>query len=98
MRLIDADALELRYEFGYDHYGILCVPYRDVNESIKKAKTVDAVPVIRCRDCKYKGWVQEPCHGKSIDYCRVWDCTLLNLETNFCSYGKRKNADENESR
>lgn len=98
MRLIDADALELRYEFGYNHYGILCVPYRDVNESIKKAKTVDAVPVIRCRDCKYKGWVQEPCHGKSIDYCRVWDCTLLNLETNFCSYGKRKNADENESR
>ena len=98
MRLIDADALELRYEFGYDHYGILCVPYRDVNESIKKAKTVDAVPVIHCRDCKYKGWVQEPCHGKSIDYCRVWDCPLLNLETNFCSYGKRKNADENESR
>lgn len=98
MRLIDADALELRYEFGYDHYGILCVPYRDVNESIKKAKTVDAVPVIRCQDCKYKGWVQEPCHGKSIDYCRVWDCTLRDLETNFCSYGERKNADENESR
>ena len=98
MRLIDADALELRYEFGYDHYGILCVPYRDVNESIKKAKTVDAVPVIRCQDCKHKGWVQEPCHGKSIDYCRVWDCTLRDLETNFCSYGERKNADENESR
>ena len=47
MRLIDADVLELRYEFGYDHYGILCVPLRDVNESIKKAKTVDAVPIVR---------------------------------------------------
>lgn len=53
MRLIDADELELKYEFGYNHYGILCVPYRDVNESIKKAKTVDAVPIVRCKDCKY---------------------------------------------
>ncbi len=59
---------------------------------------LNAVTVIHCRDCKHKGWVQEPCHGKSIDYCRVWDCTLRDLETNFCSYGERKNADENRSR
>ena len=61
-------------------------------------RVVDAVTVIHCRDCKHKGWVQEPCHGKSIDYCRVYDCTLRDLETNFCSYGERKNADENGSR
>lgn len=52
--------------------------------------TVDAVPVVRCKDCKHRGWVQEPCHGKSVDYCRVWDCTLRNLETTFCSYGEPK--------
>lgn len=56
----------------------------------------DWKPVVHCKDCKYKGWVQEPCHGKSIDYCRVWDCTLRDLETNFCSYGERKNAGESE--
>lgn len=49
-----------------------------------------AVPVVRCKDCKHKGWVQEPCHGKSVDCCKVWDCTLRNLETTFCSYGERK--------
>jgi hypothetical protein len=50
----------------------------------------DAVVVTRCKDCKHKGWVQEPCHGKSVDYCRVWDCTLRNLETTFCSHGEPK--------
>lgn len=58
----------------------------------------DWEPVVHCKDCKHKGWIQEPCHGKSIDYCRVWDCPLRDLETNFCSYGERKNADENGSR
>lgn len=48
--------------------------------------------VVRCKDCKHKGWVQEPCHGKSVDYCKVWDCTLRNLETTFCSYGERKDG------
>lgn len=57
------------------------------------ALTEDAsVLVTRCKDCKHKGWVQEPCHGKSVDYCKVWDCTLRNLETTFCSYGERKDG------
>lgn len=57
----------------------------------KKVKTPDDVAVVvRCKGCKHKGWVQEPCHGKSVDYCRVWDCTLRNLETTFCSYGEPK--------
>ena len=52
----------------------------------------DVVPVVRCKDCKHKGWVQEPCHGKSVDYCKIWDCTLRNLETTFCSYGEQKDG------
>lgn len=59
----------------------------------KKVKTPDDVAVVvRCKDCKHKGWVQEPCHGKSVDYCKIWDCTLRNLETTFCSYGERKDS------
>lgn len=57
----------------------------------KANKTRDnAVPVVRCKDCKHRGWVQEPCHGKSVDYCKIWDCTLQNLESTFCSYGERR--------
>lgn len=52
----------------------------------------DVAPVVRCKDCKHKGWVQEPCHGKSVDYCKIWDCTLRNLEATFCSYGEQKDG------
>lgn len=65
----------------------------DVVGSIENALTVDAVVVTRCKDCKHKGGVQEPCHGKSVDYCKIWDCALRNLEATFCSYGERKDGE-----
>ncbi len=84
MRLIDADKMNL----------LLGISDRDIyaKRMLDHMETVDAVPVTRCKDCKHKGWVQEPCHGKSVDYCKVWDCTLRNLETTFCSYGERKDG------
>ena len=27
--------------------------------------------VVFCSECKHRGWIQEPCHGKSIAYCRI---------------------------
>lgn len=62
------------------------------SQYIEALPAADVAPVVRCKDCKHKGWVQEPCHGKSVDYCKVWDCTLRNLETTFCSYGERKDG------
>ena len=56
------------------------------------APVADVAPVVRCKNCKHRGWVQEPCHGKSVDYCRIWDCTLRNLEATFCSYGEQKDG------
>lgn len=93
MRLIDADALELRYEFGYDHYGILCVPLRDVNESIKKAKTVDAVPIVRCRDCKhYRTYMGHDMCAKNVKLLGGREVGLCATgKGDFCNYGERKN-------
>lgn len=70
--------------------GIYADAYNDLAEDFYSIPAADVAPVVRCKDCKHKGWVQEPCHGKSIDYCRVWDCTLRNLESTFCSYGEPK--------
>ena len=84
MRLIDAELLE--EQFGISDADILA------KEEIRYAPTVDAVVVVRCKNCKHRGWVQEPCHGKSVDYCRIWDCTLRNLEATFCSYGEQKDG------
>ncbi len=96
MRLIDATPLECQAKEGMgNEWNHRAAPTswahaeeRFLNR-IEDAPTVDAVPVVRCKDCKHKGWVQEPCHGKSVDYCKVWDCTLRNLETTFCSYGEK---------
>lgn len=72
--------------------GIYADAYNDLAEDFYSIPAADVAPVVRCKDCKHKGWVQEPCHGKSVDYCKVWDCTLRNLETTFCSYGERKDG------
>ena len=87
-RLIDADVLwcKLESEHWYDNADRdeIALPLVD------EAPIVDAVEVVRCLECKHKGWVQEPCHGKSVDYCRIWECYLGNLNTTFCSYGERR--------
>lgn len=82
MRLIDRDAIHWRPDENWELYAKAA--------DIRAIPIVDAVVVTRCKDCKHKGWIQEPCHGKSVNYCRVWDCTLRNLETTFCSYGEPK--------
>ena len=97
MRLIDADAI-LKADENSDKALVLGsgksleIAYALLKKKVEDAPTVDAVVVTRCKDCKHKGWVQEPCHGKSVDYCKVWDCTLRDLESTFCSYGERKDG------
>lgn len=99
MRLVDATPLECQAKERKENewnQRVSPTSWAHAEESflhrIEDAPTVDAVVVTRCEDCKHKGWVQEPCHGKSVDYCKVWDCTLRNLETTFCSYGEKKNG------
>ena len=64
-----------------------CGDYAAAWTEIRKLPAADVAPVVRCKDCKHKG-----CHGKSVDYCRIWDCTLRNLEATFCSYGEQKDG------
>lgn len=95
MRLVDADGI-LKADENSDKALVLGsgksleIAYALLKKKVADAPTVDAVPVVRCEDCKHKGWVQEPCHGRSVDYCKVWDCTLRDLKSTFCSYGERK--------
>lgn len=76
--------METKWESGSDGAAAM--------EIVAATPAADVAPVVRCKDCKHKGWVQEPCHGKSVDYCKIWDCTLRNLETTFCSYGEQKDG------
>lgn len=86
MRLIDADAVKFNFQYGLDDNGILLVPYRDVKKLIEAAKTVYAVPVVRCRDCK-QGEIYDPDFPDEY-YCH--EGCGWNKGDFYCAYGERK--------
>ena len=92
MRLIDADAL--RNEFcrecfpdkAYDcRFDPLCGTMMWVNE----ATTIDAVPVVRCRDCKYNS--ENKAIGDDGLWCDYW--AIDPDSDDFCCKGERRSDD-----
>ena len=87
-RLIDADALLDEFlnryterERGWNLVFAACEIKQDFADMISNAPTVDAVPVVRCRDCKY---------------FETWLCQNEDNSDNwFCADGERKDGDEN---
>ena len=77
MRPIDGDAL--MYEANSDGaYG-----YVDAKQ-ISEAPTIDAVEVVRCRECKH---MIPQSHTR---YCTVWNAVNGMGDDGFCNYGERK--------
>ena len=87
-RLIDADALPVHKAHCVDEAGWGANFYVVDKSDIDNAPTVDAVEVVRCRDCKYYSSYEGEEHKG--------DCTeLVGLESciyadDFCSYGERR--------
>ena len=81
MRLVDADAL-MEKANSDGAYG-----YVDAKQ-ISEAPTVDAVPVVRCKDC-VNGTVFVNKQGAEYVDC-VLDDYSVRKPTDYCSYGKRK--------
>lgn len=89
MRLIDANAL-IKEANADGAYG-----YVDAKQ-IADAPTIDAVEVVRCKDCKYHHWEQEPCHGKIEHYCELPHMRGVEVfKEFFCYYGKQKGCSDN---
>lgn len=90
-RLIDAEALGI----GKAKREAFVVPeiadgWNAVIDIIAHAPTVDAVPVVRCRECK---------HSEKIDYQGRWLYCCMRYagpsvvrKDDFCSHGERKEA------
>ena len=87
MRLIDADELEKHF-----------LKYTNAWVTVNTAPTIDAVEVVRCKECKY--WEKRGrCKDGDYDYdygeCMAVDQTIdgvLNYvgENHYCSYGDKK--------
>ena len=77
MRLIDADELDWWYKG------------RQIRRVLDEAPTIDAVPVVRCNECK---------HWEEIKHGQGW-CTgfapsdVFSDFDDFCSNGKQKDGD-----
>lgn len=90
MRLIDADALmdvirqheyRLATKQGAIDYGMFTL---GIQQAVDEQPTVDAVPVVRCKDCK---WL----YDEMDNYCCRSHRGLARIcENSFCSYGERK--------
>jgi len=86
-RLIDADAIpESATAISTD--GRLFVAWSE----IVKAPTIDAVPVVRCRDCE--NWAGDP--ATKPEYAGCWRYGAVNSiivhENGFCDKGKRRSG------
>jgi hypothetical protein len=84
-RLIDADKLEKQEYWGNER----CFDYVDA-EDIDNAPTVDAVPVVRCKDCKHS-W--EDLGGLTCSHGVCVDCVVLG--DFYCANGERKKGADN---
>ena len=84
-RLIDVDALGV----GRCSKDVLpeayCAGWNGLIDLIEKAPTIDAVPVVRCRECKHLGFCGD----------------ATNLEVmgfyGYCSRGERKEGADNDT-
>ena len=64
-RLIDADKLLQQIKFDYDlDYGETLIDPRDFADAVCNSPTVDAVPVVRCRDCIHRQGDENPIRRK----------------------------------
>ena len=81
-RLIYAKALTKRT----DRYA----PYISdtVRKELRYVPTVDAVEVVRCRDCWYSSVIPEEMQNVGEWHCEYW-CAEMH-EDDFCSCGKRR--------
>ena len=59
----------------------------DIFKALAEAPTIDAVPVVRCKDCKH--WTVD---GLGHPWCDSW-ADYQYHENVFCSYGERKDGE-----
>ena len=101
MRLIDADwVLEhiKPYELSDEDWSVTGgTAIRLIHNAIDQAPTIDAVPVVRCRECKHLNVVNRK---ELYAHCPKTNTVFLPFELDtrehFCSLGERKEGANND--
>ena len=89
-RLIDANALLEKIQFRIEPYGVVGATIKDcvekTREIIMAEPAVDAVEVVRCKDCINAEYFN------GVLVCGVAN-DVVRQKNDFCSYGERKDND-----
>lgn len=88
MRLIDRSEL-------LDKFNLECKTAQERYMALINAPTISAVPVVRCRDCKWFNHYTMECESDDVatDHEGGASFSLNFGPDDFCSYGQRKEAD-----
>ena len=91
-RLIDADALIEFIDVGHLRNPLQsCFSERDVVDMLESRPTIDAVAVVRCRECNHCDPENYHC-----DHSMSTAAPLRRKPDDFCSYGVRKEGADND--
>lgn len=88
MRLVDADALAKFIDYGHlNNPNEKLYSENDIREMIDMMPTVDAVEVVRCKDCRH--WIKDGkiCCGQTT--VGEDESSVITGENDFCSMGER---------
>ena len=69
-----------------------CEIKQDFADMVSNAPTVDAVEVVRCKDCKFGDWDSEP-HDAMV--CMRTKDGFWRSGNDFCSFGEQKEGADN---
>lgn len=84
-RLIDADALAKFIDYGHlNNPDEKLYSENDIREMIDMMPTIDAVPVIRCKDCKHRITAN----------CERFGIKRYTQSDSFCSWAEPKESHE----
>ena len=97
-RYIDADALIPMMKYATTDNEIGVFPIRIGFDAIKgiidEAPTIDAVEVVRCKDCKWSDWYKT-LNGEHRCYCMEHGSSG-HTDDDYCSYGEREESEVEE--
>jgi hypothetical protein len=98
MRLIDADGLHRRIVAFCTGCSTTYLTVENIVMMINQADTVDAVPVVRCRECEnWKPYGSKAARKLGDPLERYGGCEIWHgghLESDFCSYVRILEAEE----
>ena len=94
MRLIDADRLKDSIMSTCDLGGWIGETLLQIKKLavkyIENAQTIDAVEVVRCKDCIVSETFQRDSNGTTERYCKAFTHLRMVADDDYCSYGERR--------